>query len=128
MQVGSLESTAMKVFAGAVVKARWLVVVVWAIIGAGAVWQARHVAEVLDIRGDSDRVTEALQAANLLHERFARPVGEFFAVTVEGPAPFRTPRPAAVLESLISRMERQPYVQGVVSFSSTADSTFMLAI
>ena len=125
MQVGSLESTAMKVFAGAVVKARWAVVVVWAIIGAGAVWQARHVAEVLDIRGDSDRMTEALQAANLLHDRFARPVGEFFAVTVEGPAPFRTPRPAAVLEGLISRMELQPYVRGVVSFSSTGDSTFI---
>lgn len=125
MQVGNRESTAMKAFSSAVVKARWVVVIVWAFLGVGAVWQARNVAEALDVRGDSDRVTEALQAADMLSERFARPVGEFFAVTIEGPAPFHTPRPAAVLSSLIAHLEQEPYVQGVVSFPQTGDSTFI---
>jgi len=125
MPVGNLDSTLMGRFANAVVKARWLIVVVWVVVGAGAVWQARNVLDVLALRGDSDHSTEALLADQMLQQRFARPVGEFFAVTVEGPAPFHTPRPRAVLDSLIADMEREPYVQGVVSFPVTGDSLFI---
>ncbi len=104
MPVGNLDSTLMRAFANAVVKARWLVVVVWVVVGTAAIWQARNVLDSLDLRGDTDHVTEAHLGDRMLRERFARPVAEFFAVTVEGPAPFHTPRPRAVLDSLIADM------------------------
>ena len=125
MPVGNSDSTLMRTFANAVVKARWFVVVVWVVVGAGAIWQARNVLDSLDLRGDSNRTTEASLADRMLQERFAQPIGEFFAVTVEGPAPFHTPRPRAVLDSLIAGMEREPYVQGIVSFPVTGDSLFI---
>lgn len=125
MALANLDSTIVKFIAGAVVRARWLVVLGWLVVGIGCVWQARSAVESLDITGDSDRDTEALQADAMLQERFARPIAEFFAVTVRGPAPFHTPRPKAVLDSLIATMDRQPYVQGTISFPSTGDSLFI---
>jgi RND superfamily putative drug exporter len=125
MQLGKIDSVAMRAFASGVIRARWLVVALWVAIGAGAILQARHTLDALDVRGDSDRDTEALRTDGMLRDRFARPIGEFFAVTVEGPAPFHTPRPRAVLDSLIAGMERQSYVQGTISFPATDDSLFI---
>ena len=46
---------------------------------------------MLNIRGGSRRPTEASRTENLLTRRFSRPIGEFFAITLEAPGSFDTP-------------------------------------
>ncbi len=125
MHIGKTQTATMKLFAAAIVRMRWLVVVFWALFGTWAVLQSRHTPEALSIRGDSDHDTEAILADRAVQQRFSRPVGEFFAVTVTGPAPFHTPRPRAVLDRLVAAVEAEPYVQGTISFPATGDSLFI---
>ena len=113
-------------FARALVRWRWVVLVVWAVIGAVAAVRAPATPALLNIRGGSARPTEASRTENLLTARFSRPIGEFFAVTLEGPGPRSTgPGPRAVLDSLLAGLSRQPYVRGLVSYPTTDDSTFL---
>ncbi|MEO8227134.1 MAG: MMPL family transporter, partial [Gemmatimonadota bacterium] len=107
------------------VRWRWVVVVVWAVIGAVAAVRAPHTPEVLNIRGGSNRPNESSAAAAMLASRFSQPVSEFFAITLEGPAPFDSGPARAVLDSLIARIQHQPYVRGVASFPSTGQSIFI---
>ncbi len=104
---------------------RWVVVVVWAIVGGLAAARARDTERLLDVRGGSTRATEASRADHLLNLRFESPVSEFFAVTVAGPAPFDTPSARLVLDSLAGRLAAQPYVRGVISHVSTGDTAFI---
>jgi RND superfamily putative drug exporter len=115
----------MERFARALVRARWAVLVVWAVIGAVAAVRAPATPGLLNIRGGSERETEATRADALLNQRFSRPIGEFFAITLRGPAGFDTPRGRTVLDSLLAAAGRQPYVRGLVSYPSTGDSTFL---
>ncbi len=115
----------MKLFARAVVKFRWAVIALWVIVGTLAVIQARLTPERLDLRGGSTRETEAVRADRLLQARFSRSIGEFFAITFEAPVPVDRPGPAAILDSLVARMRREPYVRSVLSFASTGDSLFI---
>jgi RND superfamily putative drug exporter len=117
----------MKWFAQAIVKFRWAVIVMWVLVGCLAVAQARHTPERLDIRGGSTRDTEAVRADRLLQDRFSRSIGEFFAITLEAPSPMDRPGPAAVLDSLVAAMRREPYVRSVLTFASTGDSLFISA-
>ncbi|HQR16913.1 MAG TPA: MMPL family transporter [Gemmatimonadales bacterium] len=117
----------MKWFARAVVKFRWAVIALWVIVGTLAVVQARLTPERLDLRGGSTRETEAVRADRLLQARFSRSIGEFFAITFEAPVPVDRPGPAAILDSLVARMKREPYVRSVLSFTSTGDSLFISA-
>jgi hypothetical protein len=41
---------------------------------------------LLNIRGGSARETEASRTEQVLNDRFSRPIGEFFAVTLEAPS------------------------------------------
>jgi RND superfamily putative drug exporter len=112
-------------FARALVRWRWVVLAVWAVIGAVAAVRAPATPSLLNIRGGSDRETEASRTEDLLTGRFSRPIGEFFAVTLQGPASFDTPAPRATLDSLLDVLKRQPYVRGLVSYPSTGDTTFV---
>jgi RND superfamily putative drug exporter len=112
-------------FARALVRWRWVVLVVWAIVGAVAAVRAPATPALLNIRGGSARATEASRTEDLLARRFSRPIGEFFAVTLQASAPFDTPVPRAALDTLLATLGRQPFVRGLVSFSSTGDSTFL---
>ena len=112
-------------FARALVRWRWVVLVVWAIVGAVAAVRAPATPALLNIRGGSSRETEASRTEDLLARRFSRPIGEFFAVTLQAPATFDTPAPRAALDSLLATLGRQPFVRGLVSFPSTGDSTFL---
>ena len=105
----------MRLFARAVVKYRWAVIGLWVIIGTLAVIQAQHTPERLDLRGGSTRETEAVRADRLLQSRFSRSIGEFFAITLEAPSPVDRPGPAAVLDSLIAVLRREPYVRSILS-------------
>jgi RND superfamily putative drug exporter len=111
--------------ARALVRWRWVVVVVWAIIGGIAAVQARQTERLLDVRGGSTRATEASRADHLLNRRFESPVSEFFAVTLAGPAAFDTPPARLVLDSLAARVAAQPYVRAVISYASAGDTGFV---
>ena len=112
-------------FARALVRWRWVVVIVWAVIGAVAAVRAPATPALLNIRGGSERATEASRTEDLLTRRFSRPIGEFFAVTLQAPRPFDEPAPRAALDTLLAALGREPYVRGLVSFPSTGDSTFL---
>ncbi len=115
----------MERFARAVVRRRWAVLVVWAVIGVVAAVRAPATPELLDMRGGSERETEASRAETLLNTRFTRPIGEFFVITLGGPDSFESGMGQSVLDSVIGALERQPYVRGVVSYPSTRDTTFL---
>jgi RND superfamily putative drug exporter len=115
----------MRLFARAVVKYRWAVIGLWVVIGTVAVIQARHTPERLDLRGGSTRETEAVLADRLLQSRFSRSIGEFFAITLEAPSPIDRPGPAAVLDTLIAVLRREPYVRSILSFPTLGDSLFI---
>ena len=86
-------------FARALVRWRWVVLVVWAVIGAVAAVRAPATPSLLNIRGGSARETEASRTEDLLTRRFSRPIGEFFAVTFQAPASFDDPAPRAALDT-----------------------------
>jgi RND superfamily putative drug exporter len=115
----------MEPFARALVRWRWAMLVVWAAIGAVAAVRAPDTPALLEIRGGSKRETEATRAEKLLSERFARPIGEFFAVTLEGPSRFDSGPSREVLDSVLAALDHQPYVRGLVSYPATGDTTFL---
>lgn len=108
-----------------VVRYRWIIVVVWAVIAVAGVVRAPHTAELLNVRGGADRETEAARADRLLTSRFARPFSEFFAVVMESPAPFTDGAPRAALDSITNELGREPYVRSLLSFQNTGDSLFL---
>ena len=115
----------MEPFARALVRWRWVVLVVWTVIGVVAALRAPATAGLLNIRGGSSRETEASRAEKLLNERFTRPIGEFFAVTLEGPSRFDSGASRAVLDTVLAALAREPYVRGLVSYPGTGDTTFL---
>jgi putative drug exporter of the RND superfamily len=115
----------MERFARALVRWRWAVLVVWAVIGAVAAVRAPATPGLLNIRGGSARETEASRTEKVLNERFSRPIGEFFAVTLEGPSRFDSGPSRAVLDSVLAALDRLPYVRGLVSYPGTNDTTFL---
>ncbi|MEP6571230.1 MAG: MMPL family transporter [Gemmatimonadota bacterium] len=108
-----------------IVRWRWAIIVAWGLLGYFAARKAPHVLQVLNVRGGSKVETEASRADRLLRERFAKPLNEFFAVTIDSRAPLTDAAPHQVLDSLTAVLKRQSYVGGVISFESTHDSTFM---
>ncbi|HEX2219060.1 MAG TPA: MMPL family transporter [Gemmatimonadales bacterium] len=115
----------MEPFARALVRWRWAVLVVWVVIGGVAALRAPATPGLLNIRGGSSRETEASRTDKLLNDRFARPIGEFFAVTLDGPSRFDSGPSRAVLDSLLAALDREPYVRGLVSYPGTGDTTFL---
>jgi RND superfamily putative drug exporter len=110
-----------------VVRFRWLVVLLWAVIGAVGIIRARHTPELLNVRGGADRETEAALADRLLNSRFERPFSEFFAVVLESSTPFTAGLPRAALDSIVAELRAEPYVRALLSYPSTKDSLFLSA-
>jgi RND superfamily putative drug exporter len=115
----------MERFARVLVRWRWVVLGVWVAIGAVAAKRAPDTPGLLNIRGGSERETEASRAEKLLSTRFSRPIGEFFAVTLEAPVPVDEGPGRVVLDSLLAALGREPFVRGLVSYTGTGDSTFL---
>ncbi len=112
-------------FARALVRWRWAVLGAWILIGAVAAIRAPATPKLLNVRGGSNKLTEAALADRALKTRFAESLSDFFALTLEGPAPFDSGRPRMVLDSISSALARQPYIRSVVSWPLTHDSTFI---
>lgn len=117
----------MHVLARGLVRWRWAVVAVWALIGLWSALRARQTIEKLDVAGGGQQVTEASRAEAVLAERFARPISDFLVVVVTAPTPFDTAGATPVLDSLAATLAREPYVRSVVGWRSTRDSTFLSA-
>ena len=109
------------------VRRRWWVIGLWAIVGVLAFLRAPGTAEKLNPRGGNNRPTEASQVDRLLNERFSRSLGEYYVVAVDAPVPLDAGQGAAVLDSLVAALRAQPQVRGVVAWPTTQDSTFISA-
>ncbi|HEY7681942.1 MAG TPA: MMPL family transporter [Gemmatimonadales bacterium] len=109
----------------ALIRWRWAIIVLWAVVGYVAAEKSPQVIQVLNVRGGTREPTEASRADNLLHGRFRQPLGDFFAVAIEGSERLDSAPGRILIDSLIAKAERQPYVGSVASFKSTGDSTFI---
>jgi RND superfamily putative drug exporter len=109
----------------ALIRWRWPIIVFWMVLGYIAAKKAPQVVQVLNVRGGTREPTEASTADRLLRERFPRPLNDFFAVTVESATSVDSLPGRLLLDSLIAKFERQPYINTVASFRSTRDSTFI---
>jgi RND superfamily putative drug exporter len=107
------------------VRRRWWVIAAWAVIGAYALLKAGETPERLNLRGGTSRPTEAKLADALVNERFTRPLGEYFAVTLQAPTPLDTLPGSLVLDSLAAAFRAAPWVRGVVGHATARDSTFL---
>ncbi len=112
-------------FARVLVRWRWPVIGVWLVIAVVALVRAPGTVEHLDLRGGSNRPTEARIADAILHDEFPRAFGEYLAVLVHGPSSFTTGRPREALDSLLATAENLPYIRAVVSYPSTGDTLFL---
>ncbi len=118
-------SAVIQTFGTAIIRWRWAVIVVWLVVGVLAGTRAGDTAGRLELRGRSDRVTEARIADSLLSARFTRPVSEFYAVTLQGPAPIIDGVAGELLDSLTAAAKAEPWVRGVLSIRTTHDSTVL---
>ncbi|MBW8773469.1 MAG: hypothetical protein JF590_09295, partial [Gemmatimonadetes bacterium] len=101
------------------VRWRWLVIAVWAIAGSFALRAAPETPALLNLRGGSNRPTEAGHADSLIRTAFAKPLSEFFAVTIEGPADRDLGQDTAFAAALEGASRGLSYVRGTISFAST---------
>ena len=117
----------MRYLARGLVRFRFVIIGIWVILGGIAFLRAPETPNKLNLRGGSDRITEARRADLLLHDRFGRPFSEFFAISIEGTSSFRNGRAAQVLDSLTAAAEAEPYVRTLISYATSGDSTFLSA-
>src|SRR5437667_2860607 len=111
--------------AALVVRLRWLVVILWTIVGTIGIVRAKRTPELLNVRGGAIHETEAARADRWLATRFERPFSEFFAVVLESHRPFTAAMPRAALDSIIADLRAEPYVRSLLSYPSTNDSLFL---
>jgi putative drug exporter of the RND superfamily len=108
-----------------IIRWRWAIIVFWTVIGYLAAKKSPQVVEVLNVRGGTREPTEASHADRILRTRFAKPLNDFFAVTVEAPESMDSGPALVLLDSLLAKFARAPYIATVASFRSTQDSTFI---
>ncbi|MDH4130211.1 MAG: MMPL family transporter [Gemmatimonadota bacterium] len=114
------------IFSRTLIRWRWPIIAAWTVIGYVAAHRAPRVIEVLNVRGGTRISTEASRAEQILRSQFDRPLNDLFAVTLESPLAVDSDPARLLLDSLLAAFERQPYINSVVSFRSTTDSTFSM--
>ena len=115
----------LRLLARSLVRWRWFSLAIWAVVGAVAVTLAPRTQHALKTHGGGGSPTEASAVDDLLRSRFARPLSEFLAVTLEAPTPLGDGEGGAAVDSVTRMLAALPYVHGVLSFHSTGDSTFI---
>lgn len=124
---GSYHCAVFESLGKAIVRWRWAVLVLWTAVGIVAATRAGDTVGLLQLRGGANQMTEARIADSLLSARFARPVSEFFAVTVQGPTRMTEGLPGQLLDSLLAAAKAQPNVLGVLSVRTTKDTATFVA-
>lgn len=112
-------------FAQLVVKYRLVVLGLWAMTAVMAISRASHVEDVLEVEGRSLKPTESRRAEQTIRSAFPSPVAQFMAVVVKSPRPLADRDFRRFLESLIEVTEEKRYVNRVVSFLTTEDSSLI---
>jgi len=110
---------------GLIVKFRAPILFAWAIAAVISWPRAARVQEGLQVQGQRLRLSESQEATERILETFARPVGDFFAITVAGPLPIDSPPTRSVIESISQAASQLPYITGVVSYLTVRDSTLV---
>ena len=113
--------------ARALIRRRWIVIVLWTILGAYATLRAPRTPELLSARGGSFKVTEADEVSALIRTRFAAPLGETFALTLQAPSAVDSGRPGAVFDSIVATLRRQPEIREVVTWRDAPGRPFISA-
>jgi RND superfamily putative drug exporter len=111
----------------ALIRWRWAIIVFWAVLGYLAAKKSPQVEQALNVRGGSREPTEASRSENVLRKRFRRSLSDFFIVVLSSPTPTDSAPVQGLVDSLVARFARQPYISTVASFRSTGDSTFLSA-
>src|SRR5512134_2676044 len=117
----------MLALARALVRRRWIVIGLWAILGIYATTQAPRTPELLNVRGGTNRATESSRANDLISRRFSAPLGEYFAIAVEAPGPVDEGPGAEFLDTLVAALQRTPGVREVVTYREARDRPFLSA-
>jgi len=107
------------------IRFRWTVIVLWAILGFFASRQAPHALESLSVSGATSQRTESMRADALLRERFSRSLNDLMAVTFTAPERISRPLPRAVLDSLVEAFGSQPWIHGLVYYAPGSDTTYL---
>lgn len=124
-EVGSYHSAVFDSLGRNLIRFRWAVIAVWLTVGIFAATRAGGTLAVLELRGHADQTTEAQFADSLLNVRFARPVANFFAVTLSGPGQITEGAGGDLLDSLASTARAKPWVRGVLTSHTTKDTAFV---
>ena len=115
-------------FARALVRWRWVVLVVWAVIGAVAAVRApaTPVAAQHPGRQRRGRPRRPRTEDLLSTRRFSRPIGEFFAITLQAPASLDEPARAGVSTRCSAALGRRAVrARRSSPTASTGDTTFL---
>jgi len=110
-----------------VVTHRRAVLVCWVVAAIAATPLALGTAARLSARADPPPGTESAAVDSLLRTRFARSFRDVLVVAIESPAPLDSIGPGAVLDTLIAALAHAEWVDRVISWRSTGDSSFVRA-
>jgi RND superfamily putative drug exporter len=121
------EGSPFRLLAQVAVRRPWAVICFWAAVGLLASVEAPTAVERLTAEDDAPEGSESAAADSLLRTRFASPLSDVLVVTLETPAPLDSTGPGQVLDSLIAGFAARPWVDRVISWRSTDDSSFVRA-
>jgi RND superfamily putative drug exporter len=111
--------------AAPLIRRRGWVLAAWAALALSFAPRARHVQQVLALRGGATESTESSRATELLKDAFPTPFADYVAIVVHGPVRWTDARFGAVLDTLRTAVEARPYVGEVISVRSIGESSFV---
>jgi RND superfamily putative drug exporter len=113
--------------ARAIVRFRFLIILLWIAVAAFAGPRASRVHEVLDVEGHAILAGEARAASQILRDDFPQPFTHFFAVTIEGSSPVDSPPFQEALDTLTATARAEPYIASVFSSRTRNDPVLVSA-
>ena len=115
----------MEALARTVVRLRLFVILFWIGFAAFAVPRAARVDEVLSLEGRWVRSVESVEVDALIQRAFQRPLTKIIAVSVSGPVPIDSQPFRSLIAALSNAARQEPYVDRVVSYLTSGDSSFI---
>jgi RND superfamily putative drug exporter len=113
--------------ARAIVRFRFLVLTFWVVAAVLALPHATTVDEAVQVEGGVLSHSESDRATRLIQEAFPQPVSHFFVITIEAPVPIDSPRTRAMIEAVANAAAAESYINRVVSYLLTPDSSLVSA-
>lgn len=107
-----------------VVGSRYFVLLAWTAMAALALPRAWRVGDVLRVEGQAIE-TESEKVYHLVREAFARPIDQFYAITIRGEATVDDLEYRALIDSLGAALAAKPYVSRVLSYRTLKDDALV---